>query len=201
MEVARVDPSGIDAGAIGFRLAPRINAAGRLHRADAGLELLLTADLQRAESVQQLRNAIAAMSPNSDVNMEVWRKKKLETVTIKLGEQPEDLMAARTTKPTPSNESPTSLDALGVSVATLNSELAEKYQLEVQKGALITKVERNSPAWREGLRMGDVITEVGEHAINSAEDLTEAMKKQDIKKGVRLYVTGRDGSRFVFLSS
>ena len=44
MEVARVDPSGIDAGAIGFRLAPRINAAGRLHRADAGLELLLTAD-------------------------------------------------------------------------------------------------------------------------------------------------------------
>jgi single-stranded-DNA-specific exonuclease len=48
MEVARVDPSGVDAGTIGFRLAPRINAAGRLHRADAGLELLLTGDLERA---------------------------------------------------------------------------------------------------------------------------------------------------------
>ena len=34
-------------GAIGFRLAPRINAAGRLHRADAGLELLLTGDEAR----------------------------------------------------------------------------------------------------------------------------------------------------------
>jgi single-stranded-DNA-specific exonuclease len=51
MEVARVDPSGVDAGAIGFRLAPRINAAGRLHRADAGLELLLTTDVQRARAV------------------------------------------------------------------------------------------------------------------------------------------------------
>ena len=51
MEVARVDPSGVDAGAIGFRLAPRINAAGRLHRADAGLELLLTADVGRARAV------------------------------------------------------------------------------------------------------------------------------------------------------
>ncbi len=51
MEIAHVDPSGIDAGAIGFRLAPRINAAGRLHRADAGLELLLTADVQRARAV------------------------------------------------------------------------------------------------------------------------------------------------------
>ena len=42
MDVARVDPSGVDEGAIGFRLAPRLNAAGRLYRADAGLELLLT---------------------------------------------------------------------------------------------------------------------------------------------------------------
>jgi single-stranded-DNA-specific exonuclease len=51
MQVARVDPSGLDAGAIGFRLAPRINAAGRLHRADAGLELLLTTDPARAEAI------------------------------------------------------------------------------------------------------------------------------------------------------
>ena len=48
MRVARVDPGAVDARAIGFRLAPRINAAGRLHRADAALELLLTEDEDRA---------------------------------------------------------------------------------------------------------------------------------------------------------
>jgi single-stranded-DNA-specific exonuclease len=58
MAVARVDPSGVDAGAIGFRLAPRINAAGRLHRADAGLELLLTADLTRARAVAAELDAV-----------------------------------------------------------------------------------------------------------------------------------------------
>src|SRR4051812_49557755 len=51
MRVAQVDPTRIDAGAIGFRLAPRINAAGRLHRADAGLELVLTGDAERAAAV------------------------------------------------------------------------------------------------------------------------------------------------------
>jgi single-stranded-DNA-specific exonuclease len=51
MRVARADPSRIDAGAVGFRLAPRINAAGRLERADAGLELLLTADEIRAAQI------------------------------------------------------------------------------------------------------------------------------------------------------
>ena len=51
MDVARVDPSGVDEGAIGFRLAPRLNAAGRLYRADAGLELLLTEDHERARQI------------------------------------------------------------------------------------------------------------------------------------------------------
>jgi single-stranded-DNA-specific exonuclease len=51
MEVSRADPSALDAQVLGFRLAPRINAAGRLRRADAGLELLLTADDARAAEI------------------------------------------------------------------------------------------------------------------------------------------------------
>jgi len=51
MDVAHVDPSGLDEAAIGFRLGPRLNAAGRLYRADAGLELLLTEDRERARGV------------------------------------------------------------------------------------------------------------------------------------------------------
>ena len=51
MKVSRADPSRIDARAVGFRLAPRINAAGRLERADAGLELLLTTDDARAAQI------------------------------------------------------------------------------------------------------------------------------------------------------
>src|SRR4051794_12914419 len=51
MRVARVDATRLDATSVGFRLAPRINAAGRLYRADAGLELVLTADAERAQEV------------------------------------------------------------------------------------------------------------------------------------------------------
>jgi single-stranded-DNA-specific exonuclease len=48
MRSAHVDPAAVDAGAIGFRLAPRLNAAGRLGRPEAALELLLTEDRESA---------------------------------------------------------------------------------------------------------------------------------------------------------
>jgi single-stranded-DNA-specific exonuclease len=44
MRGARVDPATLDGGAVGFRLAPRINAAGRLGHPAAALELILTED-------------------------------------------------------------------------------------------------------------------------------------------------------------
>jgi single-stranded-DNA-specific exonuclease len=44
MRAAHVDPATVDAGAVGFRLAPRINAAGRLGHPRAALELLLAED-------------------------------------------------------------------------------------------------------------------------------------------------------------
>ncbi|MFL5827666.1 MAG: single-stranded-DNA-specific exonuclease RecJ [Thermoleophilaceae bacterium] len=51
MSVARLDPGQLDSHALGFRLSPRLNAAGRLQRADAALELLLTEDEERAAEV------------------------------------------------------------------------------------------------------------------------------------------------------
>src|SRR5207248_3521920 len=51
MRAARVDPAVVDEGAVGFRLAPRINAAGRLGRPTAALELLLTGDRDEARRI------------------------------------------------------------------------------------------------------------------------------------------------------
>ena len=65
MEAARVDPAVVDEGAVGFRLGPRINAAGRLCRPIEALELLLTEDpdearrlAERLESLNRDRQAV-----------------------------------------------------------------------------------------------------------------------------------------------
>jgi single-stranded-DNA-specific exonuclease len=51
LEASKCEPERVDESDLGFRLAPRINAAGRLYRADAGVELFLTEDPERAEAI------------------------------------------------------------------------------------------------------------------------------------------------------
>jgi single-stranded-DNA-specific exonuclease len=51
MEASKCEPTRLDEGDLAFRLAPRINAAGRLYRADAGVELMLTEDEARAAEI------------------------------------------------------------------------------------------------------------------------------------------------------
>lgn len=51
LAAAKCDPSRLDESDLGFRLGPRINAAGRLYRADAGVELFLTEDDGRAAEI------------------------------------------------------------------------------------------------------------------------------------------------------
>jgi single-stranded-DNA-specific exonuclease len=55
---AGVEPVRLDEGDLAFRLGPRVNAAGRLYRADAGVELMLTDDADRAAAIAaELDNA------------------------------------------------------------------------------------------------------------------------------------------------
>jgi single-stranded-DNA-specific exonuclease len=59
MRAARVVPAAVDAGAVGFRLAPRINAAGRLGHPRKALELVLTED---ADDARRLANDLEELN-------------------------------------------------------------------------------------------------------------------------------------------
>lgn len=60
LEECRIPPQQLGSEDLGFRLAPRINAAGRMYRADAGVELFLTESRERAgEIARELSSANA----------------------------------------------------------------------------------------------------------------------------------------------
>ncbi len=60
MQVARVDPGEVSARTVGFTLAPRINAAGRMDQATTALELLLAPDMSAALPLAETVDALNA---------------------------------------------------------------------------------------------------------------------------------------------
>ncbi len=90
MRVSRTDPSALDASCLAFRLAPRINAAGRMRRADAGLELLLTEDPQRAEEIAQELDAVNNDRRNTEQRI-TW---EADALACEMGERSAYVLAA-----------------------------------------------------------------------------------------------------------
>jgi single-stranded-DNA-specific exonuclease len=89
MSVAGVDPGKVDERAIGFGLAPRLNAAGRLYRADAGLELVLTED--RARALQIAQELDSANHERRQVETRI--RYEAEAQMAELGERPAYVLA------------------------------------------------------------------------------------------------------------
>jgi serine protease Do len=55
---------------------------------------------------------------------------------------------------------------LGATVQSITPDIAAVYRLPVEYGAYITGVQSNSPASQAGLRVGDIITKVGDTTID-----------------------------------
>ncbi len=158
---------------------------------------------KKIESVQELRNQVAFTAPGEKMEMTIFRDGKQTQVSLKVGEQPEDILAAAGGKTEPGEASPggKGAESVGLRLTNVTDELAERFSLEARSGALITGVAPRSIAAEKGLRPGDVITKIDGKSVDSAQQASKALSKADLSKGVRLYVTSREGSRFVFLQS
>lgn len=64
---------------------------------------------------------------------------------------------------------------LGVRIQDLTPDLAEAFEIKQTKGALITKVEKNSMADRAGIKVGDVVTTANGRAVSEGADLHNAI--------------------------
>src|SRR6185369_14428382 len=63
----------------------------------------------------------------------------------------------------------------GLRLLSVDPELSRRYDLAVQKGALVYKVYPGSPAARAGLAEGDVIVAVQGQNVSAREDVTTAL--------------------------
>ncbi|MDX1564870.1 MAG: trypsin-like peptidase domain-containing protein [Phycisphaeraceae bacterium] len=160
---------------------------------------------REVDSSATLRRTIAAIRPETEVEVKVFREGKEMTFKVKLALLPDDPTQAHLRpKPKPKDPLPkgSTLKQLGLEqVQTFSEEAARQNRLPFVPGVLVRRVRPDSPAARANLGPGAVITDVMGEPVETVEQLSEQLRKRDLGKGVRLRVRMGDVSRFVFLST
>jgi serine protease Do len=125
------------------------------------------------------------------VAVKVNRKGKDLTLNATVGQMPTEEAAVVT---------PESFERHGFAVQDLTPELREKLQVK-EGGVLVSSVEPGSPAFRRGLRPGDVILEVDRQPVKSRQDLLAMLQASRPETELLLLVQRGKSSRFIVIPS
>jgi len=88
---------------------------------------------------------------------------------------------------------PSERNFLGVDYVRLTPELLEHFGVPAERGAMIARVEEDSPAARAGLEVGDIVTRVGDAPLPGGS-LRRAVAEQEAGATVAIELW-RDGER------
>ncbi len=81
---------------------------------------------------------------------------------------------------------------LGVTMSTVNKQLAQRYGFAVDEGAYVSAVQQGSGAEAAGIQAGDIIVKFDGQDVTSASDLTIAVRSKSVGDTVPVEVN-RDG--------
>jgi serine protease Do len=174
----------------------------------AGVEpgdVIIKFDGKDIKEMKDLPRIVADTPVGKDVPVVVVRKGKEETKTVKLGRL-EDAEKAQVAARSDSKDDDKSVvkKTLGLDLSNLTEDLRRRYKIkESVKGVVITGVDSNSAAAEKRLNAGDVIVEVAQEAVASADAVQkriDALKKEGRKSALLLVANAEGELRFVALT-
>ncbi len=140
---------------------------------------------------------VGATRVGQKIPVEVIRGGKAKTLTVEIGALPDEEEAVVAEK---SGTGKTRVDArLGIAVADLDADARKRLDLE-QGGVLIDEIEEG-PARQAGLRVGDVILQLNNVAIDDAAQFRDIAKGLAPGKTVPVLIQRQGGPMFLALKT
>lgn len=151
-------------------------------------DIIIKFNGEKIKDTNQLRNKVASTYIGKKVKIKIIRKKKKKTLTIKIGELPEEDIVS-----TP--EKKTKL-WLGLKVDNITSAYINKYKLESKEaGVIITYLNPGSTTYNAGLRPGDIIKKINNIQIKNKTDFKKFVDKYSDDDNF-LFVIKKEGRMF-----
>ena len=152
-------------------------------------DVILKFDGTTITDTRTLTRAVAGTEVGRTVEVEVWRKGRIETVSVAIGELRDERQAAAL-----AGSEPESAEILGLALAELTPDLRSRFGIEEDaKGVVVVGVDQESSA-AEGIQAGDVITEVSQNEVTSPAEIVERVREvQDSGRKSVVFTLSRGG--------
>ncbi len=164
-------------------------------------DIILKFDGHEVDDMRALPRIVAETGVGKTVPVVVWRDGKEMTLQAPVGELPDEVQQASVdTGKSPAPQKSPEISGLGARVAPITDELRDQFKLGAdQKGVVVTDVSPDGPAAARGLKPGDVIVEVQQEPVNSADDVTKQLQKyrKQNRKTVLMLIQSGEGMRWV----
>lgn len=160
-------------------------------------DVILDLNGKPIEKLSQLRLLVASTEVGSKVKVRLQRDGKNITVTVTLGELPEDptVLGSRGDE-VPEDTYDNALS--GLSVGTIDAETSTRFQLEPNtQGVVILDIKLGSTASRAGLTPGDVIIEIHREEIQNLADYRRIARTIEAGDKILLLISRRGQTLFV----
>lgn len=167
---------------------------------DAGIipgDVIVTFDGIEVETTRALIRMVGDADVGKAVRVVVIREGKSQTILVNLGRLEEANLTSLTPPP---RENLSEMEINGLTLGVLSVENLNRFSLgEYTDGVLIVDVDETSAAFEEGLRAGDIITEIGQQPVNSPEEVSARIQaaKAGGRKSILLLVHQDGDKRFV----
>ena len=164
-------------------------------------DVITTFDNKPVQNMNALPRLVADTPIGREANVELWRKGKKITTKVAVGEMQEtEETATATPEKAPSGgrlASEKAVDLLGMKVAQINDEVRNRFELEPDAvGIVVTDVTADGPAASKDIQPGDVIVEVAQNPVKTADEAIARVKEaRDGKRRSVLLLIMRGGDR------
>ncbi|WP_374335819.1 DegQ family serine endoprotease [Leeia sp.] len=152
-------------------------------------DVILKFDNKPIGASSELPRVVGSTKPGSKVQLQVWRNKASQDVTVTLGEVVDDSAKAKPAAP----PKPDALVRIGLQVVELNA--AQKRQLDVGFGLLVTAAQ--GAAARAGVEEGDVIIGVSNETLKSQQQLLQLLERAPKGSVVALLIRRDDSTLYI----
>ncbi|MPS78959.1 MAG: DegQ family serine endoprotease [Achromobacter sp.] len=137
-----------------------------------------------------LPRIVGETKPGTRADMQVWRKGKSMTLSVKVGEIPTEKSAAAAKKAAPA---PEVTNALGLGVVDVPADVQKKLRI---KGGVQVKVAEGAAA-KAGLQEGDIVLALNDTDVTGAKQFGELVGKLDKSRSAGLLVRRGDQTQWV----